>query len=266
MSSFRRPSGFSLGGGLSVGGGLSAGRGLSLPSGGGPPPYVAPAVHFNGATFLRNAALASIDSPVFSFSYWVKIPAGAPDALNAIFVVGAESSASAVNISGGVPAGTTIVSDGMTGLELDVPNPFSAGWVNIIGSFNLSVDNAYKAKIYANDVDVTGTFSSDVSIDILSNGLPFNVGGEASANWLTGDMADLWVAPNVSLLDGGGDIPVATRRLFISASGKPVNPSGFPASAILFSGDATTFATNQGSGGSFTTTGTLTNASSSPSD
>ncbi len=83
---------------------------------------------------------------------------------------------------------------------------------------------------------------------------------------MLGDMADVWVAPGVSLLDGAGLIPEATRRLFISATGKPVDPSGFPASAMLFSGNAASFGTNQGTGGAFTTTGTLTNSSSSPSD
>jgi len=40
----------------------------------------------------------------------------------------------------------------------------------------------------------------------------------------------------------------------ISATGKPVNPAGFPASAMLFSGNASNFGFNRGTGGAFVTT------------
>jgi hypothetical protein len=36
--------------------------------------------------------------------------------------------------------------------------------------------------------------------------------------------------------------------------------------AVCFSGNASTFGTNKGTGGAFTTTGTLTDADTSPSD
>lgn len=49
-------------------------------------------------------------------------------------------------------------------------------------------------------------------------------------------------------------------------AGVPANPSGFPAGAeLLFSGNAAGFVTNQGTGGTFTLTGTLTDADTSPS-
>jgi len=64
----------------------------------------------------------------------------------------------------------------------------------------------------------------------------------------------------------------ANRRKFIDAIGKPVFlgsdgslPTGV-APAMFFSGDSTAFATNRGTGGPFTLTGSLTNASTSPSD
>jgi hypothetical protein len=88
------------------------------------------------------------------------------------------------------------------------------------------------------------------------NGLPLWVGADSFDDNYTGDMADLWIAPGVSLLDGGGAIPLATRNHFIDAFGKPVNPSvytGLYGGAVLLSGNAAGFATNQ-------------LASSSPSD
>jgi hypothetical protein len=68
-----------------------------------------------------------------------------------------------------------------------------------------------------------------------------------------------------------GDIPEVSRRLFIDANGKPVDPATATSSlgaagTILLSGGASMFATNQGSGGAFTLTGIVTDASTSPSD
>jgi hypothetical protein len=62
----------------------------------------------------------------------------------------------------------------------------------------------------------------------------------------------------------------ANRRFIIDASGKAVDPAlaiahfGTPTIALI--GDATAFQTNQGTGGAFSLSGSLTNASSSPSD
>lgn len=82
------------------------------------------------------------------------------------------------------------------------------------------------------------------------------------------DMADVWIAPGVSL-----DLSVdANRRKFISAAGKPVDlgangelPTGSPPT-IFFSGDKDAFPVNKGTGGAFTLVGALTDADSRPSD
>jgi hypothetical protein len=105
------------------------------------------------------------------------------------------------------------------------------------------------------------------------NNTPFYFGSDTFGDNLTGDIADVWVAPGVSLLSGSGasaTISEATRRKFIDAGGKPVDldcskPTG-SAPAICFTGDASTFGTNEGTGGAFTTSGTLTDAASSPSN
>ena len=92
---------------------------------------------------------------------------------------------------------------------------------------------------------------------------------DSFAEGLVGDVADFRIAPGQNWLTGG-DISEATRRLFIDADGKPVDPAiataalGVP--AVLFSGDASTFGAKQGTGGAFTLTGTLTDATTSPSD
>jgi hypothetical protein len=90
-------------------------------------------------------------------------------------------------------------------------------------------------------------------------------------NAFVGDLSDFRVFYVNSLLDGSGDIPLATRRLFRTADGKPVDPAVATAAlgtagTVSLSGDSSGFATNQGTGGAFTTTGTLTNAATSPSN
>ena len=63
---------------------------------------------------------------------------------------------------------------------------------------------------------------------------------------------------------------VGNRRKFIDGAGKPVDPAtaaaAFGTPIIRFSGDHTGFATNLGGGGAFTLVGSLTNASTGPSD
>jgi hypothetical protein len=100
-----------------------------------------------------------------------------------------------------------------------------------------------------------GLFTSTSIIPF--NGLSFFALGDPFDNNFTGDVADFWVAPGQSLLDANGDIPTSTRRAFISADGKPVDlgsncsaPTG-TTPAVCFSGDASTFANNKGTGGSF---------------
>lgn len=149
-------------------------------------------------------------------------------------------------------------------------------WLNFIVSFDGA---GLISKLYVNDVDVSnqttgvhGPFTNG------ANGLPFWVGNDDSpaADGFIGSIAELWIAPGQSLLDGSGDIPLATRRKFISATGKPVNlgadgstPTGTAPAIFLRrapAAAASTFATNLGTGGNFAITGTLTNAPTSPSD
>lgn len=80
--------------------------------------------------------------------------------------------------------------------------------------------------------------------------------------------ADYGIWLNTSLIEADSTITEANRRKFISATGKPVDPSNWPANPVVkFSGDASTFLTNQGSGGAFSLlSGTVLDAADSPSD
>lgn len=122
--------------------------------------------------------------------------------------------------------------------------------------------------VYVDDAQIDTAGSIDeagvaFSPDFLSGGTTKAI--DASSN--PSDFADygLWIGS--SIVEAGSTILEANRRKFIDADGKPVDPSNWPANPVLkFVGNATEFATNQGSGPAFTVTGTLTNASTSPSD
>jgi hypothetical protein len=142
-----------------------------------------------------------------------------------------------------------------------------AAWICIIYSLDM---NTQTAKVYAGDTDITAavTPAGNPFVPVF-DGLPFWVFNDSFDSTVTGDFADVRIMPGVSLLTAG-NISQATRRLFIGSNGKPINPTVATATlgapATLFSGDAASFATNQGTAGAFTLTGSLTNASTSPSD
>jgi hypothetical protein len=261
--------------------------------GGGSAPYVAKAVQFDGNTFLQNLSLISTDLQSASYIFWYKPTL--VDLQNGVFPIVSNSSGNGVQLTGAVVVGpetygfaqaqwsdgppnfngdilaNTVDTDGTTasgGIEGD-PDPI---WNCIIFSGDMSGGTA-RCQQYLNDSTVTSlgplhiTNNGSLPFTVGFNGFDFVVGGNNSIN-ITGALCDVRVI-NQSLLDGGGDIPLATRRKIIDANGKPVDPTVLTAflgtpGIVLFSGDHTTFPVNQGTGGAFTLTGTLTDASTHP--
>lgn len=225
--------------------------------------YAAQAVHFDGATWLVNAALASSDngdasfalfykddsSPANSPIYWISDPSNCAGAY--LGFGNAQNNAQAAFADATC---NQIFSSGFASSE-DV-------WHSVIAS-----TDGTTLKVYLDDVSVGGAVTGSITTSFF-NGLALWVGSDGT-HALVGDMADLWIAPGVSLLTAG-DIPLATRRKFVDAGGKPVSlgsdgslPTGTVPAVFLSasSGNAASFATNRGTGGAFTTTGTLTLAS-----
>lgn len=221
-------------------------------------PYVAQAVHFDGGVTLSIDSLLAMDNGLVGFSFWLKvsafqnndvyifstpIPENSPQNTNGIrnthkFVMGFDSEDFGSNL---YCASANVLTTGT--------------WLNFIGASQTDLSGGSKIiKLYLNDTDVTASISDAFDSFVPAfNGQSFVIGAGVADNYI-GDLADVWIGPGVSLLTGS-EIVEATRRLFINADGKPVNPSGFPASAILFSGDSAGFPVNQGTGGSFTLTG-----------
>lgn len=258
--------------------------------GGGGGDYHADAVHFDGSAWLSIASLAATDNAYTSFAFWGKFSEATILANNAMIYVSDRSNfLSYLDLATGGPGGNNKAwdfgacnSDGSQAVAARTysdTDPLGGIVPDQWGCFIGCIDSqAGLVQIYRND---TVIFDAEVESalflfefwgwDSVMNGKTMEVGGfSGNAQNTVGDIADLRIMPGINLLDGGGDIPQATRRLFIDAGGKPVDPAvataALGAPCILFSGDSAAFATNQGTGGAFTLNGSLTNASTSPSD
>jgi hypothetical protein len=165
-------------------------------------------------------------------------------------------------------------SSGTTILSLTTNSTYSASgvWRHILCSWDLSTAGA--RSLYINDVDeLSVTTFTDDTIKYTSGDWSIGCRTGGSVNYMfNGQIAEVYFAMNQYL-----DFSVeANRRKFISVGGKPVNlgtdgslPTG--TAAIMYhhldDGEAAAnFATNAGTGGNLSITGTLTTGASSPSD
>ncbi len=224
---------------------------------GGPAPYHAGAVHFDGNTAIDVAAISASDSATCSFNFWFKAPVGNNtlyvfDPNNFIFYSQTQLSASPPDVStvGETTDGSATV--GQASNDISAP-----AWHNIRGWVDGS--NGTSLTLTDNVVDTNTPTSNGTPFIIPFSGVEF-VMPYTPPGTLILDAADVWIgAGQKYAFNTSGDA-------FVSAAGKPMPPSGFPSGTILFSGDASSFSVNQGTGGATTMTGTLTNASTSPSD
>lgn len=255
-------------------------------SGGGGDTYVAKAVHFDGSTYLKNSSLVSPDATSLSVSYWFRNPvlldAGNMN-LAYTFVVDAENNFT--TWIDNLPAGDlpdpqyillqfALCSEAGAAVAYNsAPTtvPLDTSWHHVLFSGECgNASGSNTGKIFIDGVDVTGTLNdTHAPLTMVFNGKSFWFGTDSfgldAGDTITGDIADFWLAPGVNLISDG-TIPPETLAKFM-VGGKPKDPTGFPAGGVvIFTGDADSFATNQGTGGTFATTGTLTDASTSPSD
>lgn len=145
-----------------------------------------------------------------------------------------------------------------------------ATWRHLLLSWDQATTTSH---LYVADVEDRDTPLADVDATIDYTLSDWSVGATvAGATKFNGPIAELYFAPG-QYLDFSN---VYNRRKFISAGGKPVYlgatgavPTGTAPIAYFHLDDAeavANFATNRGTGGNFTITGTLETASTSPSD
>lgn len=239
--------------------------------------YHADAVYFEEsvATYLsRNANLTgAADSPLFLYSAWINYESTGNRIYLDSNVPGNGGFGSYINPDGTL---TFFVSDATNTyyLEYDSTDTLPTGtWINLRIALDMNhADGAKIVQAYSGDTPISGNVTDgnpafsigfvDSNNDYTENDVPPFLGGYPASR------ADTWI--------GQGQFAdqsiTANRRKFIDGSGKPVFlgatgqlPTG-ASPIVFFSGDMATYPVNKGTGGAFTLTGSLTNASTSPSD
>lgn len=235
--------------------------------------YFAPGIDFDGSSdwLELGGEMAGIaDGKQFTFSGWIFSDAtyssGSPAAL-----LSNELQRFAIKIGNNDKLAITGANTSGTGI-LDVAGNTaigSAGWRNILISMDLS--DTGKRHVYMNDSSDIGTVTTYTDANIDFTGIDWGVmaletTGSEGTQKFNGGVADLWFDDSYLDLSVSGN-----RRKFIDSTGKPVAlgalgelPTG--SRPLLFlSGGISSFAANRGTGGGFTTHGTLTARSTSPS-
>lgn len=245
---------------------------MGLMGGGGV--YRAKAVNFDGSTYLSKTSdfTGNANAKTMLFSLCFKRTKSATmELLSARNPLTGGNIAIQV-ISGGTMNMTLTDTSNSAVVVASISGAFSGNsWVQLSGY--IDVTNSSNRGMYLGDsaATVTWTNYSNTNIDFTqSNGYNFGADGGNSGK-ITGDIADVYFAFGQYL-----DLSVTNnRRKFVDVNGKPadlgdggLNPTGV--APILYlsrrNDTASSFATNKGTGGGMTITGTLTNSTTSPSD
>lgn len=147
----------------------------------------------------------------------------------------------------------------------------ASGWKHFLISINMNFSSGNRLyNMYIDGVNDSPSLGSDSgpAFNAIDNPTGMEVGGDAyfGTNYIDGCLAEFYVAP------GYTDFSVlANRRKFLSATKRPVflgSDGSLPSGSqplIYLKGSGTGFNVNSGSLGNFTTTGTLTVPTSTPS-
>lgn len=246
--------------------------------GGGGEPYVAEAVTLaEGTSIDRDGGLVGVvDGPTGFVSHWVK-PNVLSTGVDFLFGTGGNFEIRVEN--GGVGESVLQTYFGNVEGELFQTNDSTEDamvfgqWNHLLVAWDVGHEGAEKLlAAYLNDAKIATAFdpfgsTESFNVDYSSANI-FSFISRGTGNFETLNSASdsgLWL--NTSILESDGTISEINRRKFIDTLGKPADPANWPANPVIkFIGNAASFATNQGSGGAFAVTGSLTDADTSPSD
>lgn len=232
-------------------------------------PVTVDAADFDGTDYMTRGAgfTGAADSKTGIVSAWIRLDGGDAAFLRVIAIA-----TFALHRNSSNKFAVLGYTSGLSNI-LSIPTSSSyllgATWYHVLASWDLA--NAV-GHMYINDVsDVGTTVLTNDTIDYTA--ADWGVGADPDGTELMdGCMSEIYFAPGQYL-----DFSIiGNRRKFITSGGKPVylgSNGGLPTGTapILYShlGDGETvanFATNRGSGGDLSITGTLVTCSSSPSD
>ena len=239
---------------------------LSAVGGGG---FQVDAVTFDGSNdhLNRGADLTgNSDGTTGIFSCWLKSNSDVGTQIiyqnaNDQFIIRKESGTNLIRV---IIKDTSFNAD----VEITSSNGYTTadGWFHVLVAWNTATTTGQMYINDASDIGVNNIVSDTLDYTQAEHVIGANSGG--SGEFLNADMAEFYLNLG-EYLDISSS---ANRRKFISASSKPVDlgsdgslPTG-TAPIIYLNGPATGFETNNGTGGNFTENGTLTDASTSPSD
>lgn len=225
------------------------------------------AVTFNGSTYLRKSSdfSTSVDSKKLTMSFWFYKTTTDSDYIyegEDGFYIELDTNRR-INFAGTNTSGTVILSASST----SAANFNLNTWNHLAISVDLS--DTGKRHVYLNGSTVATTWTTYTNDTMNLTCSSHVVGAAANLSEIyTGNLAEVYLNFD-TYLDLSDS---AVLQKFRTSGGKPafLGTSGnIPTSTtpvLYLSGTATTFATNKGSGGGMTTTGTLTDASTSPID
>lgn len=230
--------------------------------------YKIGAVHFAGprTSLVSTDPIVCTDTGYLTASFWIRLrtPAGSN-----IFAVDPEGSYGsqiyiAFQSSGFRVKSYFSSSDASKIVEFDPTEDQSFfKWHHALIAYKADLGVGLKiAKFYIDDIAVSGTLQDpDSAFNIGLNGKPILIGEDENGAGGVFDLADFWISTESVIVDG--DIPEATRRKFIDATGRPVDlgdngeiPTGTSPFIFFHSeygSDGTDFITNRGTGGTFFT-------------
>jgi SPP1 family predicted phage head-tail adaptor len=215
-------------------------------------------VHFDGTSdyLLRGAGLTgAVDSKRLVGSVWIRRTAGFGTIQRILYSTG-------TSLSVGFAANNTvsIVAENSAGSIILLANSLVAitdtNVHHIAWAFDLA--NSARRLIYVDDAPSISVTHTNANIDFTVANYAIGARDTGQEKY-AGDMADLqvWFGKDLDISD------TLTRRMFITADGKPVDPAVPAATAlgvpiIRLSGGTDTWQTNDGSGGGFGEVGMLT--------
>jgi peptidoglycan hydrolase-like protein with peptidoglycan-binding domain len=280
-----------------IGGGSST-PAPTLPA---PATYIAKAVHFDGSTWLSsNSDLGMVNGRKGIVSFWVKETAygafAGPNfeslilSNNGTFLAGGCMPQG----GGGNGAGIILANDAAEDFNENLDTPQGAVlcppgiWHHFLFSWNTDFANPAQpggggngrlVAVYIDGVQTNWSYAVPgvgPAFDIDYLDLPLFIGGGGVFDGdfgVTGDVADLYVNTKESIVRSDNTISEADELKFGTADNKPVylgSNGSFPTGntpTVFLTGDASQWPANAAGTGSFTVaSGSLTDASTSPSD
>ncbi len=217
-------------------------------------------VYFDGqSSALTKSSLTGVsDSHFLSFSLWIETHFGSPS-LDVVDLDTMGFTGNSVFVDPNNATFAVGIGNGSQGISFkNDPGSHLAGngFINVLCSIDTSLASP-TAQLYFGDTSVVFDIVADSGPWLMSfAGLGFALPGDPSIDfpWFLGCIGEFWWAPG-QLIDFSNPV---NRAKFHDAHGFAVSlgsggelPTG-TSPAVYFSGDASTFATNNGTGGAFT--------------